>query len=69
MISDPPSKTQYRTGLLSDAIAEDFSVVENHKAYIAGPPIMVKSVVERLKDLGIQGSDCHADAFYTEAEK
>ncbi len=69
VISDPPSKTQYRTGLLSDAIAEDFSVVENHKAYIAGPPIMVKSVVERLKDLGIQGSDCHADAFYTEAEK
>jgi len=69
VISEPSSKTDYRTGFLNDAIAEDFRTADGHKAYIAGPPIMVESVVQTLKNLGIQNEDCHADAFYTEAEK
>ena len=54
---------------VNDAIEEDFSTADGHKAYIAGPPIMVESVVQTLKNLGIQSEDCHADAFYTESEK
>ena len=69
VISEPNIKTHHRTGFLDDAIAKDFHNVDGNKAYIAGPPVMVESVVKRLKNLGIQDADCHADAFYTEAEK
>jgi CDP-4-dehydro-6-deoxyglucose reductase/ferredoxin-NAD(P)+ reductase (naphthalene dioxygenase ferredoxin-specific) len=69
VIAEPSSKTHYRTGFLNDAIEQDFSNADGYKAYIAGPPIMVESVVKTLKNLGIQKEDCHADAFYTEAEK
>jgi naphthalene 1,2-dioxygenase ferredoxin reductase component len=69
VISDSPSKTHHRTGFLSDAITDDILDADGYKAYIAGPPIMVESIVKRLQSLGIQSEDCHADAFYTEAEK
>lgn len=69
VLSEATSKTDRRTGFLADAIAEDFKDLDGFKAYLAGPPIMVESTVDKLKGLGIQRSDCHADAFYTEADK
>ena len=30
---------------------------------------MVETAIEKLQLLGIRREDCHADAFYTEAEK
>lgn len=69
VLSEPSSKTKRRTGFLADAIAEDFQDMDGTKAYLAGPPIMVESTVEKLKMLGIERSDCHADAFYSEADK
>ena len=73
VLSEPSGKTERRTGFLADVIADDLSGnmfgLEGYKAYLAGPPILVESTVEKLKLLGIDRSDCHADAFYTEAEK
>jgi naphthalene 1,2-dioxygenase ferredoxin reductase component len=69
VLSEPKSTTERHTGFLADAIANDFQDLDGFKAYLAGPPIMVETTVEKLKSLGIQRSDCHADAFYTEADK
>lgn len=59
----------YRTGLVTDAVLTDFDDLDGCKAYIAGPPIMVETAVQKFQLLGIRREDCHADAFYTELEK
>jgi len=69
VLSEPIQKSKYRTGLLSDAVMEDLHDLDGSKAYIAGPPVMVESVVNEIKKLGMRREDCHADAFYTEADK
>ena len=69
VLSQPEGATNYRTGFISDSISEDLYDIDGSKAYIAGPPVMVESVVRALRNLGIRREDCHADAFYTEAEK
>ena len=69
VLSEPSGSTQRRTGFLADIIRQDFSTLDGAKAYLAGPPIMVETAVTALEALGIRKQDCHADAFYTEADK
>jgi CDP-4-dehydro-6-deoxyglucose reductase/ferredoxin-NAD(P)+ reductase (naphthalene dioxygenase ferredoxin-specific) len=69
VLSEPDGPTERRTGFLADAIARDFADLDGAKAYLAGPPIMVETTEQVLKRLGVRRQDCHADAFYTEAEK
>ena len=69
VLSEPDGPTERRTGWLADALAADFADLDGFKAYLAGPPAMVDSCTERLRALGLARKDCHADAFYTEAEK
>ena len=69
VLSEPSRPTARRTGPLCDVIAEDFDDLDGCKAYLAGPPIMVESSVRMLRALDVRREDCHADPFYTEAEK
>lgn len=69
VLSEPDASTGRRTGWLADALAADFKDLDGFKAYLAGPPAMVETCTERLLALGLARKDCHADAFYTEAEK
>jgi naphthalene 1,2-dioxygenase ferredoxin reductase component len=69
VISEPEGDCPHRTGLVPDAAAEDHSDLDGAKAYIAGPPAMVEAALDLLQGLRIRGQDCHADAFFTEAEK
>ena len=69
VLSEPSKATKRRTGFLADAVRQDFTNLDGAKAYLAGPPIMVESAVAALESLGMRRQDCHADAFYTEAEK
>ena len=69
VLSEPATRTKRRTGFLADAVRQDFINLDGAKAYLAGPPIMVESAVAALESLGMRRQDCHADAFYTEAEK
>lgn len=69
VLSEPDPGTPRRTGFLADAVRADLATVDGCKAYLAGPPVMVESCVKALVELGMRKSDCHADAFYTEAEK
>jgi CDP-4-dehydro-6-deoxyglucose reductase/ferredoxin-NAD(P)+ reductase (naphthalene dioxygenase ferredoxin-specific) len=69
VLSEPNGPTARRTGYLADAVAGDFASVEGFKAYLAGPPIMVETCTDVLKRLKLARQHCHADAFYTEADK
>ena len=61
-----------RFGMVTDAVAEDYAgpqALDGAKAYVAGPPAMVEAAVRLVQQRGVRRRDCHADAFYTEAEK
>jgi ferredoxin-NAD(P)+ reductase (naphthalene dioxygenase ferredoxin-specific) len=69
VISESTESDAYRTGLVADAVINDFDDLDGCKSYIAGPPVMVEDAVRKFELLGMQREDCHADAFYTEADK
>lgn len=69
VLSEPSAATRRRTGFLADAVAADLGDLDGWKAYLAGPPIMVETATATLRKKGLRRQDCHADAFYTEAEK
>lgn len=69
VLSEPTGSTARRTGFLADIIKQDFTSLDGAKVYLAGPPVMVETAVAALEALGVRKQDCHADAFYTEADK
>lgn len=71
VLSQPDRPTIWRTGLLCEALAADFAAADlsGAKAYLAGPPAMVETCTAALTARGLHPQDCHADAFYTEADK
>lgn len=69
VLSEPSAPTRRRVGFLADAVAADFRDLDGAKAYIAGPPVMVETCAAAVQRLGVRSQDCHADAFYTEADK
>lgn len=58
-----------RTGLLHEALAADHRDLSGAKIYLAGPPAMVEAATATARRLGVRREDCHADAFYTEADR
>ncbi len=69
VLSEPEGETTRQKGHLVDVVKAKFEGLDDAKAYLAGPPVMVETCVEALISRGIREADCHADAFYTEAEK
>lgn len=60
--SDGP---RFRAGHVSAAIADDLARLDGWKAYVAGPPAMVETVVEAVFAAGLSNGDLHADVFLT----
>lgn len=56
---------QYRSGFVTQAVAEDLSGLDGWKAYVAGPPPMVEAVMEVAFARGLRREDMHADVFFT----
>ncbi len=74
VLSEPGRATERRAGFLADVVRADYEAegpfaLDGAKAYLAGPPVMVETCLAALTALGVRSQDCHADAFYTEAEK
>jgi NAD(P)H-flavin reductase/ferredoxin len=57
-----------RTGMVHEAVAQDFDEFDGCKAYLAGPPVMVEAATKLFEQRGMRRIDVHADAFYTAAE-
>ncbi|WP_454738038.1 2Fe-2S iron-sulfur cluster-binding protein [Cupriavidus necator] len=58
MRSDP------RTGLVTEAVAQDFSALAGWRAYLCGAPPMVDAATLLLRDKGVRPEHIYADAFY-----
>ena len=71
VLSQPAATTDRRTGFLADVLAADLAGenLDGTKAYLAGPPVMVETCIAALRRLGLGAEACHADAFYTEADR
>ena len=50
-----------RRGLVGEAVAADFAALAGFKAYVFGPPAMVRATVHALQQLGIEITDVHTD--------
>lgn len=68
VLSEPDGPTGRRTGNLSEAIAHDLSNLDGWKCYLAGPPVMVETVSDVCRALGMRSEDLHADPFYSAHE-
>ena len=64
VLSEAPS-AQYRSGFVTQAVAEDLSDLDGWKAYVAGPPPMVDAAMEVAFARGLRSEDMHADVFFT----
>ncbi|MEJ5021108.1 2Fe-2S iron-sulfur cluster-binding protein [Ochrobactrum vermis] len=56
---------QYRSGFVTQFVAEDISDLDGWKAYVAGPPLMVDAAMEVTFARGLRREDIHADVFFT----
>lgn len=63
VLSESQSDSPYRQGLVGDAVVEDLSDLSGFKAYLAGPPAMVRAVVALLTARGLDPSDIHTDPY------
>lgn len=65
VLSEQASQPIWRTGLVTDAVAQDLKDLDGWKAYVAGPPAMVDAAMEVTRLRGLRPDDLHADVFFT----
>ena len=53
-----------RNGLVTEAIAEDWSSLEGFRAYLCGAPPMVEATTLLVRQMGVLPEQIYADAFY-----
>ncbi|MDB5773066.1 MAG: 2Fe-2S iron-sulfur cluster binding protein [Burkholderia sp.] len=59
--------TQLRSGLVTDAVAQDWDSLAGWRAYLCGAPPMVEAATFLVKQKGVPAEHIHADAFYNSA--
>ena len=65
VLSGETGTTSFRTGYVADAVADDIKDLDGWKAYTAGPPAMIDTVMETTMAAGLRQEDLHADFFFT----
>lgn len=68
VLSDAPVGARWRTGFVTDAVAQDLQDLDGWKAYVAGPPPMVEAAMQIGAARGLRSEDLHADVFFTPEE-
>ena len=58
---------KWRTGLVTDAFAQDWKSLAGWRAYLCGAPPMVEAAAMLVKRKGVLPEHVHADAFYASA--
>ncbi len=65
VLSEPrPDETwSGRTGLVHQAVLEDFDVLDHYEVYASGPPAMVEAIRAALPDKGLDPGYLYSDSF------
>jgi ferredoxin-NAD(P)+ reductase (naphthalene dioxygenase ferredoxin-specific) len=64
VVATGPVESAQRSGLVTDAIKNDFPNLKDFCAYFCGAPAMVEALNSLAIELGMGASKIHADAFY-----
>lgn len=64
VVATGPVENAQQSGLVTDAIKNDFPNLKGFCAYFCGAPAMVEALNSLAKELGMDASKIHADAFY-----
>lgn len=59
-----PAEPGLRSGLVTEAIAQDWSSLSGWRAYLCGAPPMVEAATLLVRQKGLAPEHIHADAFY-----
>ena len=69
VLSEAAGERSQKTGMLHDVLSEEIKVCSDGKAYLAGPPPMVRSCSDVLQNKGLDLMNIHADPFFTTADE
>ena len=64
VVATGPVEAGQRSGLVTDAVQHDFVSLKDFCAYFCGAPAMVEALNTLAKNLQLDASNIHADAFY-----
>jgi ferredoxin-NAD(P)+ reductase (naphthalene dioxygenase ferredoxin-specific) len=67
VLSEGAGSSSMRRGLVTDAVAQDWSALAGWRAYVCGAPPMVEAATLMLVQRGIAAEHVYADAFYAKA--
>ena len=63
VLSETEDDWDGRTGLVHDAVLEDFADLSDYAVYMSGPPPMIKAGREGFIDRGLDPGNVHSDSF------
>lgn len=69
VLSESTGERSQKTGMLHEVLSEEIQVCIDGKAYLAGPPPMVRSCSDVLQCKGLDSMNIHADPFFTTADE
>ena len=69
VLSEATGERSQKTGMLHEVLSEEIQVCSDGKAYLAGPPPMVRSCSDVLQSKGLDSVNIHADPFFTTADE
>ncbi len=69
VLSEATGERSQKTGMLHEVLSEEIQVCSDGKAYLAGPPPMVRSCSDVLQSKGLDSMNIHADPFFTTADE
>lgn len=64
VVASGPVGAGQRTGLVTEAVAQDWQDLDGFRAYVCGAPPMVEAAVMLLTGKGLPAEHIYADAFY-----
>ena len=63
VVSDEAPRASLRTGLVHEAVLEDFTSLEGHEVYICGPAVMIRAAQDALLKHGLHEEAIFSDMF------
>lgn len=67
VVTEGNGDASMRSGIVTEAVAQDWSSLEGWRAYLCGAPPMVDAASVVARDRGVSPEHIYADAFYAKA--